>query len=72
MNIYFEAGSFTSCVIGPAPLVHDRYIMLLQQKKGGVQVLETQRGRERIFKTYDAAVSVAKVIGFRRIIVQVA
>lgn len=72
MIIYFEAGSFTSCVIGLAPLSYDGYIMRLQQKKGGVQVLETQRGRERVFKTYDAAVSVAKEIGFRRIIVLIA
>jgi hypothetical protein len=70
MTIYFDAGAFTSCIIAPAPLSQGGYILLLQQNKAGTQVLETQRGGDRTFKTYDAAIEVAKEIGFRRIIVQ--
>jgi hypothetical protein len=70
--ICFDAGVFKSCVISPAPLIRNGCILLLQQNKVGTQVLETQRGGERTFKTYDAAIAVAKEIGFRRIIIQLA
>ncbi|RSM21142.1 plasmid replication protein RepB [Aeromonas salmonicida] len=64
----FDQGGFSKALVVPAPMEVGYCLHLVKfGKADSSEVLKLQRGGERVFKTIDGAVSVAKQIGFRRI-----
>lgn len=72
IQLLFDDGSMNQCTITDAPLAEGLYNLCFARrgKKEDV-LLETQRGGVRNFKSYDAAILVAKEVGFRNISIEV-
>ena len=65
---YFKIGVIDCCYIVAPDNIHDGYTLELNGKTGGILVTSTRE--VRVFKTLDSAVKVAKVIGFKKLEVQ--
>lgn len=65
LKLLFDAGSLKKAIITHEPMLTG-YLLMIDH-----HVLDTKRGRVRIFKTIDAACKAAKDIGFNRIEVRI-
>lgn len=70
-EIWFEGGLLTACEIHPAPM-EAGFILELRHRDGGMEPLTVAReARNKVYRTADAAIKDAGVIGFRTVTVYI-
>lgn len=66
----FREGMLLSATVVPAPLEHDRWMLMFEKRNGGVEYITRARTNvEKIYRRVNGALIDAREIGFQRVTV---